>query len=109
MKVLGTEFDPLIGLKTTYGTEDNKLVMKYEQDTTAIMDRLRKLRDEPEYAKNGIKANLQHIGHIPDSVCLKMRTEHGFDAYSATGEEIVKFLRKHRDIYGNLIVTTGRF
>lgn len=107
--ILSQEFDRLTGLQTTIGLEDGKLKVKYAQDVGPALDYTERLRNAGEYAKQGIKQNLQHIGHIPAAVCLKMRTEDGFDVYTAKASEIFAFLRKHRDKYSKLLVTAGRF
>ena len=109
MKILSQDFDTLTGLQTTMGVEDDKFVVKYQQDVTPSLDYAEKLRNADDYAKQGIKQNFQHIGHIPPSVCLKMRTEDGFDAWNASAPEIFAFLRKNRDKYGKLLTIRGMF
>jgi hypothetical protein len=109
MTILSQEFDALTGLKTTMGVEDGKFKVRYEQDVSPALDYTEKLRNADDYAKQGIKQNFQHIGHIPPSVCLKMRTEDGFDAWNASAPEIFAFLRKHRDKYGKLLTIRGLF
>lgn len=109
MTILSQETDALTGLKTTFGVEDGQFKVKYEGDVAPSLDYTQKLRNADEYAKQGIKQNFQHIGHIPAEVCLKMRTDHGFDVWNASAAEIFAFLRKHRDSYSKLLVMTGRF
>jgi hypothetical protein len=107
MKILGVEYDPLTGVKTTYGAEDGKMIVKTEQDVAPHLDYTQALRNDPDYAKRGIKQNFQHIGHIPNSVVAKMLTEDGFDVMRFPAREVVKFLRKNWDKYGKLIVTAS--
>lgn len=109
MTILSQEFDPVTGLQTTTGVEDGKLKINYAQDVAPALDYTQTLRNAEGYAKQGIKDNLQHIGHIPVSVCLKMRTEDGFDVYNAHASEVFAFLRKNRDKYSKLLVMTGKF
>lgn len=108
MNVLGEEFDPLTGVKTIYAVEENKFVVKSVQDVEPILERNNALRNAEEYSRNGIKNNLWHTVHIPDSVCLKMKVEDGFDPYAATARELRAFLRRNRLKYANLFVTGGR-
>ena len=101
-------FDPLTGLGTTLKVEDGELRVNYSQDNEAIYERLQKLRNEPEFAKNGIKNNLQHVVHITDADCMKMIVEDGFDPYKESAKALRLHLRKNRDKYGHLFVTSGQ-
>ena len=100
--------DPLSGLVTRTMIEDNKLVVDYRQDVTAVLERTNRLRNESD-------ANLRHavkhggwlVAHIPDSVMLKWRTDHGFDAFKAHPDEIAKMV--NRPEYAYLKTTTKRF
>lgn len=106
--VFETEFDPLTGLYTSMGVEDGKFFVRYAQDVQKHMERNNALRNTDDYTKAGIKANMWHTVHIPDSVCLKMKVEDGFDPYTASARDLRLFLRKNRDKYGHLFVTRGR-
>ncbi len=108
MKVFEKTYDPFTGVTTTIGGEDDKLIVKSDADVSAALDYAQKLRNAPEYSKQGIKHNLWHTVHIPDIVILKMKMEDGFDAYTATAKELRQFLTKNRDKYGNLFVTEGK-
>lgn len=106
--ILDDSFNVETGLRTTVAIEDKKLHVRYAQDIEAAMQRNQALRNAPEYAKTGIKQCLQHAVHIPDSVCMKMLTEDGFDPYRSSAKELRAFLRSNRDKYGHLFVTAGR-
>lgn len=108
MKVLGYEYDPLTGVKVTHGFQDDLLVVKTEQDVAPALDYLQKLRNAPEYSKEGIKKNFMHAVHIPDAVAAKMLTEDGFDVYRRSAKEVRLFLRRNRDKYGYLYATAGK-
>lgn len=107
MSIIHEEFDALTGLRTRFASEDGELRVNYSQDVGAALDYTEKLRNAPEYAKQGIKNNLQHVAHIPNAVCLQIRTEGGPDAYSCPPQELMAYLRRHRDKYGYLFVTAG--
>jgi hypothetical protein len=107
MRVFEKTFDPLSGITTTIGSEDDKMVVKSDADVSAALDYAKRLRETPEYTKQGIKNNLWHTVHLPDIVILKMKMEDGFDVYSSTAREIRQFLNKNRDKYGYLFVTEG--
>jgi len=108
MRVFENTIDPVTGVQTIVGAEDGKMVVKTLQDVAPHLDHTKTLRNNADYAKAGIKSSFMHAVHIPVSVCLKMRTEDGFDIYMATARETREFLRKHRDKYGYLFVTEGR-
>lgn len=108
MRVFEKTFDPLSGITTTIGSEDDKLVVKYDADVTPSLDHATKLRNAPEYSASGIKNNLWHTVHIPEIVALKMKMEDGFDCYAASAKEVRQFLARNRDKYGNLFVTAGK-
>jgi hypothetical protein len=88
MRILGKEYDPLTGVTTTYGAEDGKIVVKTEQDVAPHLDYSIGLQNNPEYAKQGIKKNFQHVAHIPNVVVAKMLTEDGFDLLKANTREV---------------------
>lgn len=108
MRIFEKTYDPLTGVTTTVGTEDDKLVLKYDGDISTSLDYTAELRNDPEYSKRGIKKDFWHTIHIPVVACLKMKMEDGFDVYSATAREVRQFLVKNRDKYGYLFVTEGK-
>lgn len=109
MRILGYDYDPVTGIKTTYGSEDGKFYIHTSQDVEPHLEHSKALANNPDYAKKGIKQNFQHIAHIPNVVCMKMKMEDGFDAFTAHPDDLFKFLRKHKDKYGYLLTTAGRF
>ena len=96
------------GLRTRIAFEEGKMRVNYSQDVSASLDYATALRNAPEYAKKGIKEGFQHIAHIPNVVCLQIRSEGGPDAYSCNPKELKAYLLKHRDKYGYLFTTEGR-
>jgi hypothetical protein len=102
------QFDPLTGLVTTFKVEDGELRVNYSQDNEAIYERLQKLRNAPDFAKQGIKNNFQQVVHITDADCMKMIVEDGFNPYTESAKDLRLHLRKNRDKYGHLFVTTGQ-
>jgi hypothetical protein len=102
------EFDPLTGLVTTFKVEDGELRVNYSQNNDAIYERMQKLRNAPEYSKQGIKNNLWHAVHITEADCMKMIVEDGFDPYKESAKDLRKFLARNRDKYGHLFATAGQ-
>ena len=82
--------------------------VNYSQDVSAALDRNARLRNAEDYAKAGIKANFQHVAHIPNAVCLQIRSEGGPDAYTCKAAELRAYLVKNRDRYGYLFTTSGK-
>jgi len=109
MHIFERSYDPLTGLWTTIGTQDDKLVVKTEGDVSAAMDHATELRNDDEYSRVGIKKNWWHAFHIPTIVALKMISEDGFDPYKQPTEETFKFLRRNREKYGACLTTRGAF
>lgn len=106
--IVSDEFDPLTGLRTRMAFEDGQMRVRYDQDISAAIERNIKLQNAEGYAKQGIKDNLQHVAHIPNSVCLQIRSEGGPDAFTCHPKELLAYLRKNRDKYGYLFTTSGR-
>lgn len=108
MQILGYEVDPMSGERVTYGAQDGRFIVKRERDVGPALDYATALRNAAGYAKQGIKDNLQHCIHIPDTVAAKMLTEDGFDVYRRSAKEIRVFLRQNRAKYANLFTTSGK-
>lgn len=106
--IIEDQYDELTGLRTRVAFEDGKMRVNYSQDVSAALDRNAKLRNADEYAKAGIKANFQHVAHIPNAVCLQIRSEGGPDAYTCKAAELRAYLVKNRDRYGYLFTTSGK-
>lgn len=108
MSTLGQDFDAFTGLKTTYGVEDGKFKIAYEQDVEPAYDRLRKLRETDEYKRNGIKEGFMHALSIQPVDVMKMLTEDGFNAMTASAEEVLSFCRRNKDKYGHCFAARGK-
>ena len=102
------EYDPLTGLQTTFKCEDGELRVNYSQNNEAVFERLQKLRNADGYTKEGIKREMWHAVHIPESECMKMIVEDGFDPYTENAKSLRMFLRRNRDKYGHLFATRGQ-
>jgi hypothetical protein len=106
--IVDDEYDNLTGLRTRVAFEDGQMRVNYSQDIEGALDRNAKLRNADGYAKQGIKNNFQHVAHIPNAVCLQIRSEGGPDAYNCRASELRAYLVKNRDRYGYLFTTSGR-
>lgn len=104
---LFTEHDELSGLTKEYRVEDGKLIEHSVQDVSPLLDLTSRARNDPEFARAGIRADLQHVAHIPAVVVLQWINEHGFDATTAHPREILRFIESHPE-YHYLKMTAGR-
>lgn len=104
---LFTEHDPLTGLTKEYRYQDGKLIEHSSQDVEALLNRNARLRNDPQYAREGIRNEMQHVAHIPAVVVLKWINEHGFDATTAHPREILRFIERNPE-YAYLKTTAGR-
>lgn len=106
--IVDDEYDSLTGMRTRVAFEDGQMRVNYSQDIEGALERNAKLRNATDYAKAGIKANFQHVAHIPNAVCLQIKNEGGPDAYKCRASELRAYLVKNRDKYGYLFTTSGR-
>jgi hypothetical protein len=107
MSKLGEDFDAFTGLKTSYGVEDGKFKIAYEQDVEPAYDRIRKLREADGYKREGIKLGMMHALHIAPIDEMKMLLEDGFNLSQASAEETLAFCRKNKDKYGHCFAARG--
>lgn len=101
------EYDSLTGVTTTYAVEDDKFKVNYSQDNTALYERLQKLRDAPDYSKQGIKNNLWHAVTISPTDCMKLIVEDGINPYTCSAKELRQHLTRNRSKWGHLFATAG--
>ncbi|MCD6674845.1 MAG: hypothetical protein LT106_18585 [Burkholderiaceae bacterium] len=107
MTHLFTEHDDFDSLTKRYSYQDGKLIEHAVQDVQPSLDRNARLRNAPEYAREGIRNEFQHVAHIDAVVVLKWINEHGFDATTAHPREIARFIERHPE-YHYVKTTDGR-
>ena len=99
MKQLGTEFDPLHGVGTTYAVQDNKLVIRQEGDAQPGIEYAKSRALDPEVKRHGIKESLMEALFIPNPVALEILGLHGFDVFKAHPTEILRFIESHPEYH----------
>jgi len=109
MSIVDKEYDPLTGMLTEIGFEDGKMKVRYTQDTQALNEQNAKMRDDDEMKRIGIKKDLWRIATISVSDCMKLIVEDGINPYTATAKELKLHLLRHKDKWGHLFTTSGRF
>lgn len=103
------EIDSLTGLVTDIGFEEEKMKIRYQQDTSVAHELNSKLRDDGDFSSAGIKANMWNVVRLTDADCLKMMVEDGINPYTASAKELRKHLARNRDKWGHVFTTRGKF
>lgn len=96
------------GLITEIGFEDEKLHIRYSQDASPLHEQNRRMREDPEYARYGIKKGWMHGVSLSTADCLKMMVEDGVNPYVVSAKELNQHVFKNRDKWGHAIVTSAR-
>lgn len=78
--------------QSTELTEDGILVVHNTQDVEPLVEHMKALKINEEYAANGIKKNWFHVGTVPEVVVHKWMKE-GFDIDQHSVREIVARLQ----------------
>lgn len=96
------------GTETEWVTDGQQLVVRGKQrGVHAAVDHYTKLRNDPDYARRGIKSEMQHVASIPNQVCMEWRTKYGFDLFAVHPNDVARFIEAHPE-YHYLKVTSGR-
>ena len=64
-----------------YDANSDTTIIETVQDVEPHIEFAKKVRNDPEITKKGIKGNWWHFAHLPDSIILKMKFEDGVDIY----------------------------
>jgi len=96
---LGTEFDSLHGIGTTYSAQDGKLVMRQEGDAQPGIEYAKAKALDPEAKRHGIKESLMEALFIPNPVALEIIGKHGFNVFEAHPTEILRFIESHPEYH----------
>lgn len=89
--------DPSTGIHTWFefeGGAEGKFNIHHTQDVEPIIEHNKRLQNEPDYKKAGIKNEFQHFATIPDIVIMQWMKE-GIDVFNKDHWPAV--LRKLRD------------
>ena len=89
-----------------YNEQTDTSTIEVVQDVSGIMDAAQKLRNDPNYSKDGIKKDWWHLAHIPDLIILKMKYEDGVDVYDRNDWQAVGRLLDTK--YSNFKTTSGK-
>ncbi len=81
------------GLVETIGVEDDRMVVKREQDITASLEYAQALRNDDEVWKTGVKRGMVKVGHIPDGVIHEL-LQIGVNVYTCSIKDLVWGLKR---------------
>ena len=104
------DYDPYTGIKTfhTYDSLTNKTYIEYEQDVDPWIELNKKLQNDEQYSRDGIKKEWWHIAQIPLIIQHKWLKEDGIDVYNK--DHWHRVMKKLRDPdYRYLRTTSGKF
>lgn len=80
-------------MTTTFDyTPDDVTIIGREQDVSALLDLNKKLANNDEYSKKGIKDCWFHFASIPNIIIEKWKNEFGVDVFNKDHEKAVKKL-----------------
>lgn len=86
--------------------QTDESVIETIQDVEPYLETAKAMRNDADYSKEGIKRDWWHIGHIPDSIILKMRYEDGVNIYDRNDWKAVGKLLN--DKYSLFLTTSGK-
>jgi hypothetical protein len=93
MEKFSHNFDPVTGVLTEEGFEENKLVISKKANLTPNLEYATALRNSDEYSAQGIKRGFFHAVHVPEIAQIKL-LQIGIDIFRATPKQIVAGMKK---------------
>jgi len=102
-------YDPLTGLETYHSYDDleDKTIISYESDPTPVLEVNKKLQNNTDYSKDGIKDEFWHFASIPVQVQMDWLINFGVDIYKKDdAQKVFKLLNDPDYLY--LKTTTGK-
>lgn len=99
MEIIGTDYDPFLGLGMTAGVQDGKLVIRTEGDAQPGIEYAKARALDPDVKKRGIEQSMMEALHIPDPVGLEILGKYGFNVWTAHASEILRFIERHPEYH----------
>lgn len=101
------DYDPVTGLRETFDYDpiNDQVLIRTEEDVSPLLDRLKALRNEDEYTRQGIKGDWWHYCTIPATVEMELRKK-GIDIYDKNATKAI--LKEINQNYPWLKATTKR-
>jgi hypothetical protein len=108
MSIVDRQISPT-GLITDIGFEDGKMHVHYSQNQNPLHELNQLQRNDDQMTRDGIKNDLWKVGSLSEVDCMRLITEDGIDPYTANTKDLFKHLRRHKDKWGHVFTTRGRF
>lgn len=83
--------------------------VRYTQNQDPLHELNQAQRNDDQMTRDGIKNDWWKVGSLSEVDCMRLITEDGIDPYSATTKELFAHLRRHKDKWGHVFATRGRF
>ena len=102
-------YDPITGLETYFSHDEstNESTISYAADSSPILEANKKMANDADYSKKGIRQEFWHYASIPVIVQMKLLIEDGIDVYNK--DHTAALLKKLDDPdYRYLKCTTGK-
>lgn len=84
------DYDPVTGIRETFDYDPMNDVMSINtsEDVSPLLDRLKAMRNDEDYSRQGMKADLWHYATIPATVEMAMRAK-GIDIYDKNATKAI--------------------
>lgn len=101
------DYNPMTGLTTyfDYDHSTDKTIVGYEQDVSLIIDTNKRLQNDEDYSRQGIKNEWWHYASYPAIIIQKWLTEYGVNVFDKNHDRRVVELT-NRPEYRYLKTTT---
>ena len=78
------DYDPISGITTTFDYDHSSdiTIVGREQDVEAAIEQNKRLQNDTQYSKDGIKNGWWHEAFIPNIVIEMWRNQYGVDVYN---------------------------
>ncbi len=78
------DYNPLTGESVTFEANaiEGKMRITHEQDVSAIIDGNKRLANNVDFSRRGIKNDMWHYATIPNVVAMKWLNEKGVDIFN---------------------------
>lgn len=78
------DYDPVSGLSTyhDFNPLTNETTISYESDVTHVLEENKRLANDDDHTKKGIKQEFWHYASIPAGVILEWRMKYGVDVWN---------------------------
>lgn len=103
------DYDPITGITTTfdYDHSTDLTIVGREQDVEAALENNKRLQNDEQYSKDGIRDSWWHEAFIPNIIIEKWKAEYGVDVFNKNDIQRVKKLLNDPQ-YRYLKTTTKR-